>query len=77
MPTSFTVRLDTERERKLSELTEDGQSRNAVIRYALDLAYRARIEDRMRRESAALLEDPADLAEIRGARAAMGAGDAW
>jgi predicted transcriptional regulator len=77
MSTSFTVRLDTEMERKLSELTKDGQSRNAVIRYALDLAHRAQIEDRMSRESAALLKDPADLAEIRAARAAMGAGDAW
>lgn len=77
MSTSFTVRLDDEAEHKLDELTDEGQSRNAVIRHALELAHRAQAEDRMRRESAALLNDPDDRAEIAAAREAMGAGDAW
>lgn len=77
MSTSFTVRLDDETEHKLADLTNEGQSRNAVIRYALELAHRAQAENRMRRESAALLNDPEEQAEIAAAREAMGAGDAW
>ena len=77
MSTSFTVRLDDHAERNLDELTRDGSSRNAVIRYALELAHRTQADDQMRRESAELLEDPQDLAEVGAAREAMGAGDAW
>jgi Arc/MetJ-type ribon-helix-helix transcriptional regulator len=77
MSISFTVRLDDETEHKLTDLTSDGSSRNSVIRYALDLAYRAMLNEQMRRESAALLEDAEDLTEINAAREAMGAGNAW
>ena len=77
MSTTFTVRLDDETEHKLAALTQEGQSRNAVIKYALGLAHRAQIDAQMRRESAALLGDAEDLAEIQAVRAAMGAGDAW
>ena len=77
MSTSFTVRLDDDADRKLAALTEDGSSRNAVIRFALDLSYRAMLNERMRHESALLLQDQDDLAEVNAAREAMGAGDAW
>ncbi len=77
MSISFTVRLDSDAEHKLDELMRGGQSRNAVIRYALDLAHRAQLEDEMRRASADLLNDPDDLNEVKEVRAAMGAGDAW
>jgi predicted transcriptional regulator len=76
MSTSFTVRLDDHAERALDELTRDGSSPNVVIRRVLALAHRARADDRMRRESAELLEDPHDLAELGAARKAMGVGDA-
>lgn len=77
MSTNFTVRLDDDAERKLAALTSDGTSRNNAIRYALDLSYRALLNEQMRRESAALLRDEDDLAEVNAAREAMGSGDAW
>lgn len=76
MSTSFTVRLDDETEHKLADLTQSGESRNTVIRYAVELAHRARLEDQMRRESAALLHNSEDLAEIGAVREAMGSGPA-
>ncbi|MER7080497.1 hypothetical protein SAMN02982929_03118 [Saccharopolyspora kobensis] len=77
MTTSFTVRLDDETERKLAALTKDGSSRNTAIKYAIDVSYRAMLNQQMTYESAALLKDPEDLAEISAAREAMGSGDAW
>lgn len=77
MTTSFTVRLDDETEQKLAALTKDGNSRNTAIKYAIDVSYRAMLHTQMTYESAALLKDPEDLAEINAAREAMGSGDAW
>lgn len=77
MSTSFTVRLDDDAERKLAALMSDGSSRNNAIRYALDVSYRHLVNEQMREESARLLHDPEDLAEVNAAREAMGAGDAW
>lgn len=77
MTATFSVRLDSEAEAKLRALLEDGRSRNAVIRDAIDIAYRQHLVDQMRLESSALLHDEHDRAEINEARAAMGAGDAW
>ncbi|WP_158880997.1 ribbon-helix-helix protein, CopG family [Amycolatopsis anabasis] len=76
--TTFTVRLNSEAEAKLSALLEEGgRSRNAVIHDAIDLAWQHHRLEQVRIESAALLHDEEDRAEIGAARSAMGAGDAW
>lgn len=77
MSSTFSVRLDSEAEAKLRALLEEGGSRNAVIRHAIDVAYRDHLLTKVQVESSALLHDEADLAEVGAARAAMGAGDAW
>lgn len=79
MSTTFSVRLDDDGERKLNELGAalHEPSRNALVRRALEIAYRQYVEQQIRQQSAALLNDPDDRAAIREAREAMGADDAW
>ncbi|MGH3897125.1 MAG: hypothetical protein ACRDTA_02510 [Pseudonocardiaceae bacterium] len=77
MASTFSVRLDAESERKFAALRTEGQSRSAVIAHAVDIAYATQVQEQLRRESAALLHDDTDRAEVLAAREAMGAGDAW
>lgn len=79
MSTTFSVRFDDDAERKLTELGAalHEPSRNGIVRRAVEIAYRQYVEQQMRQQSAALLNDQEDRAEIRAAREAMGAGDAW
>jgi AcrR family transcriptional regulator len=49
----------------------------AALIDGLQKQYRELSDERMRRESQASLEDPADAAEVSAAREDLGAGDAW
>lgn len=77
MTATFSVRLDSTAEAQLRALLADGRSRNAVIRDAIDIAYRQHLSDQVRVESGALRHDEEDRTEVAAARAAMGADDAW
>lgn len=77
MSTTVSIRLDDETRRKLHALTQRDGSRNAAVVAAIDAAYRELVLVRLREESRALAEDPDYQADVRAARAEMGAGDAW
>jgi len=62
---TITFRPNQESEAALTEPTQGGQSKTAVIKAALLLAARTRHRERARAETAALAVDPEDLAEIR------------
>ena len=70
-------RTDERSEAALAELMSDGSSASEAIRQALVDAVRLRRRERMRAESAALINDPADLAESRRVLAAMDELRAW
>jgi uncharacterized protein YoaH (UPF0181 family) len=70
-------RTDARSEAALAELMADGASASEAIRQALVDAVRLRRRERMRAESAALINDPADLAESRRVLAAMDELRAW
>ena len=70
-------RTDDRSEAALAELMADGASASEAIRQALVDAVRLRRRERMRAESAALMNDPADLAESRRVLAAMDELRAW
>ena len=70
-------RTDARSEAALAELMADGASASEAIRQALVDAVRLRRRERMRAESAALMNDPADLAESRRVLAAMDELRAW
>ena len=70
-------RTDERSEAALAELMSDGSSASEAIRQALVDAVRLRRRERMRAESEALLNDPADRAESKRVSAAMDALRAW
>lgn len=63
--TVVNFRTDEASERALGELTADGTSVSAAIRQALLDSVRLRARERMRHESASLVDDAADVAEAR------------
>jgi predicted transcriptional regulator len=77
MSSTFTVRVDEQTAQELATLAERGRSRNAVISEAIHAAYRQLVLDQVRRETAALAEDPDDLAEIRRVQADLEDLRAW
>ncbi|MGF1595336.1 MAG: hypothetical protein ACFCVK_00135 [Acidimicrobiales bacterium] len=70
-------RTDDRSEAALAELMSDGSSASEAIRQALVDAVRFRRRERMRAESMALMNDPADRAESRRVLAAMDELRAW
>ncbi|MCC6436474.1 MAG: hypothetical protein IT196_15665 [Acidimicrobiales bacterium] len=70
-------RTDARSEAALAELMSDGSSASEAIRRALVDAVRLRRRERMRAESEALLDDPADREESRRVLAAMDELRAW
>ncbi|TFC44711.1 hypothetical protein E3T26_14000 [Cryobacterium sp. TMT1-21] len=70
-------RTDERAQRALDELTADGSTVSTAIRQALVDAARLRRREKMRYESAALLEDDADRAESRAVLAEMDDLRAW
>ncbi|TFD70544.1 hypothetical protein [Cryobacterium fucosi] len=62
---SINFRTDERAQRALDELTADGSTVSTAIRQALVDAARLRRREKMRYESAALLDDDADRAESR------------
>ncbi|KFF58531.1 hypothetical protein JF66_17940 [Cryobacterium sp. MLB-32] len=70
-------RTDEVTQQALDELTADGATVSAAIRQALLDAARQRRRDLMRRESTALKNDPADLAESRAVLRDMDNLRAW
>jgi predicted transcriptional regulator len=77
MSSTLSIRLDEATERELAELTAAASSRNAAVVEAIHDAYRQLVYAQVRRESAALNDDPADRAEVEAARRDLGGGDAW
>jgi hypothetical protein len=74
---SFSFRFDEVTQHELASLTAETTSRNAAVVDAIHETYRTHAYERMRRESAALRDDPEYQAEIKAVREAIGAGDAW
>ena len=70
-------RTDERAQRALDELTADGSTVSVAIRQALVDAARLRRREQMRYESAALLDDAADLAESRAVLKEMDDLRAW
>lgn len=70
-------RTDKSSEAALAELMADGSTASEAIRQALVDAVRLRRRERMRAESQALVNDPADRAESRRVLAAMDELRAW
>lgn len=70
-------RTDERTDRALAELTADGSTVSDAIRQALVDAVRLRRREKMREESLALADDPADLAESRRVLQAMEDLRAW
>lgn len=70
-------RTDARSEAALAELMSDGSSASEAIRQALVDAVRLRRRERMRAESEALLDDPADREESKRVLAAMDELRAW
>lgn len=64
-------RTDERSQQALDELTADGSTVSTAIRQALVDAARLRRREKMRYESAALLDDDADRAESRAVLDAM------
>jgi len=75
--TVVNFRTDERSERALAELTADGATVSDAIRQALVDAVRLRRREQMRRESFALANDPADLAESRQVLKEMDELRAW
>lgn len=76
---TITFRTDEFVDEALRELTSDDRDRSTVIREAILDAWRSRQRERLRQESMAIADDPADRAEIRAIMAEMEelAPDAW
>jgi antitoxin component of RelBE/YafQ-DinJ toxin-antitoxin module len=70
-------RIDENTQQALDELTADGVTVSAAIRQALLDAARQKRRDLMRRESTALMNDAADLAESRAVHRDMDGLRAW
>ena len=63
MSATITFRPDEDAQRALDVLTADGTAVSTAIRLALIDAARARAQNRLRSEAAALADDPDDRAE--------------
>jgi len=70
-------RTDERSDRALAELTADGSTVSDAIRQALVDAVRLRRREKMREESRALAQDPADLAESQQVLEEMAELRAW
>lgn len=70
---TLTIRTDSDVERALAALTQDGRSRSEATRAAILDAERAQRRARMRVEAEALRDDPDDVAASRELAAEMDA----
>jgi Arc/MetJ-type ribon-helix-helix transcriptional regulator len=75
--TTLTIRTDSEVERALASLIEEGYSRSEAAREALLEMERTHRHARMRAEAEELRNDPEDAAASRELAAEMGAISAW
>lgn len=75
--TTYTIRSTEDVERALDILTDEGQSRSAVIRQAVIDAARAQRRARVRAEAERLRNDPADVAAARQLEAELDQISAW
>jgi Arc/MetJ-type ribon-helix-helix transcriptional regulator len=67
--TAVTVQVDEKTRRELDEVTAElGMSAAEVIRRAIHLAWFTAMQDRIRRESAEILADPAEREETERIR---------
>jgi Arc/MetJ-type ribon-helix-helix transcriptional regulator len=65
----MTVRVDEKTRKELDETAAElGESASEVIRKAIHLAWFATMQDRMRRESAEIANDPAEREEAERIR---------
>lgn len=74
---TITFRADDDVDRALAELTAGNRDRSQVIREAILAAWRARREEHLRAEAAAVAADPDDVAEARAVLADMESLRAW
>lgn len=74
---TLTIRTDSEIERALAALTDDGRTRSEVVRAAILGAERAQRRARLRAEAEQLRDDPDDVAAARELAAEMDAVRAW
>ena len=74
---TLTIRTDSDVERALAALTQDGRSRSEATRAAILDAERAQRRARMRAEAEALRNDPEDVAASLELAAEMEALRAW
>jgi len=76
--TQLAIRLDEPTEQALTRLVENtGHTRSEIVREAVINLDRARLIDRMRRESLAVVSDKDDLAESETILDEMRARRAW
>lgn len=73
----ITFRTDAASEKALTALTADGTTNSEAIRQALADAVRMRRREKMRRESLEIMNDPAELAEMRAIQQEMEELRAW
>lgn len=73
----MSIRVDEATQREIDGLTKTGKSRNAAVVDAIHQAYRQSLYEEMRETSVRLRDDPEYQAEIKAAREAIGADDAW
>ena len=74
---TLTIRTDSDVERALAALTQDGRSRSEATRAAILDAERVQRRARMRAEAEALRNDPEDVAASLELAAEMEALRAW
>ncbi|MGV8965620.1 MAG: hypothetical protein ACOH2F_05020 [Cellulomonas sp.] len=74
---TLTIRTDSDVERALAALTQDGRSRSEATRVAILDAERAQRRAQMRAEAEALRNDPEDVAASRALAAEMDDLRAW
>ncbi|MFC4060523.1 ribbon-helix-helix protein, CopG family [Planomonospora corallina] len=69
MTTTVTVRLDEKTRRELEQVAEEmGESVSEVVRKAIHLAWFTTMQERMRKESAEIANDPAEREEAERIR---------
>ena len=74
---TLTIRTDVEVEKALTALTGDGRTRSDVVRAAILDAERQHRRALVRAESAALMEDPEEVAASKALLAEMDSVRAW
>jgi Arc/MetJ-type ribon-helix-helix transcriptional regulator len=70
---TLTIRIDSDVERALAVLVDQGRSRSEVVREAILEAERSRRRARLRAEAESLAGDPDDVAESKALAAEMDA----